>query len=71
MIQLPNDIEHHTIKKTESHTVIKPKYDDKQLKPGNTRNQSHTDSKQNTKRPMRQQQQQKNPRKTTFYTNFA
>jgi len=39
---MPNDIEHHTIKKTESHTVIKPKYDDKQLKPGNTRNQSHT-----------------------------
>jgi len=42
MIQVPNDIEHHTIKKTESHTVKKPKKDKKQLKPGNKRNQSQT-----------------------------
>jgi len=28
--------------------MIKPKYDDIQMKPGNTSNQSHTHSKQNT-----------------------
>jgi len=63
---VPNDIEHHT-EKTESYTVSKPKYNDKQWKPWNTRKQAHTHSNKTLNDGCTNNETQNTPKNVILY----